>query len=156
GASPSSVATISSLRLMIQTGLPCHSTRRSSQGFMPAMSTSTGAPAALARSEGAKLATKGTAVETPPTAPMAAVTPMTPRRDSSTGWIEAGFGALPPGIPGPEAVASLFGSLMDSLRSSLSRLLGKLLILTFCNRPLEAPAQQARPRDGCAAPSMLV
>ena len=33
------------------------------------MSTSTGAPAALARSEGWKLLTKGTAVNAPPTTP---------------------------------------------------------------------------------------
>ena len=54
---------------MIHTGLPRHSTVTFSPGFRPPMSTSTGAPAALARSEGWKLLTKGTAVATPPTAP---------------------------------------------------------------------------------------
>ena len=54
---------------MIHTGLPRHSTVSFSPGFRAEMSTSTGAPAALAFSEGWKLLTKGTAVNAPPTAP---------------------------------------------------------------------------------------
>jgi hypothetical protein len=51
------------------TGLPRHSTVIFSPGLSALMSTSTAAPAALARSEGANVLTKGTAVATPPTAP---------------------------------------------------------------------------------------
>jgi hypothetical protein len=54
---------------MIQTGLPRHSTVIFSPGRSAEMSTSTGAPAALARSEGWKLLTKGTATKPAPTAP---------------------------------------------------------------------------------------
>jgi len=44
------------------------------------MSTRTGAPAALARSEGVKVLTKGTAVATPPTAPAPQVIAIQVRR----------------------------------------------------------------------------
>jgi hypothetical protein len=54
---------------MIHTGLPRHSTVIFSPGLRAEISTSTAAPAALARSEGWKVLTKGTAVATPPTAP---------------------------------------------------------------------------------------
>src|SRR5205823_1460562 len=64
-----SEASCSGVRCRIQTGLPRHSTTVFSPGFKPPMSASTGAPAAFARSDGVKLATNGTAVATPPTAP---------------------------------------------------------------------------------------
>jgi hypothetical protein len=54
---------------MIHTGLPRHSAVIFSPGLRAEMSTSTAAPAALARSDGAKLLTKGTAAATPPIAP---------------------------------------------------------------------------------------
>jgi len=54
---------------MIQTGLPRHSTVSFSPGLSPAMSTSTAAPAALARSDGAKLVTNGVARAAAPAAP---------------------------------------------------------------------------------------
>jgi len=54
---------------MIHTGLPRHSTVIFSPGLRAAMSTSTAAPAALARSEGWKVLTNGTATAAPPTAP---------------------------------------------------------------------------------------
>jgi hypothetical protein len=54
---------------MIQTGLPRHSTVSFSPGLMAEMSTSTAAPAALARSEGLNALMKGTATAAPPTAP---------------------------------------------------------------------------------------
>ncbi len=69
GSSPGSAASCSGERLMIQTGLPRHSTVIFSPVLRPAMSTSTAAPAALAFSEGWKVLTNGTAVATPPTAP---------------------------------------------------------------------------------------
>ena len=56
-----SSAICSGVRRMIHTGLPRHSTVIFSPGLSPLMSTSTGAPAARARSEGWKLLTKGTA-----------------------------------------------------------------------------------------------
>src|SRR5690606_5948777 len=56
---------------MIHTGLPRHSTTTFSPGWMAEMSTSTAAPAALARSEGWKVLTKGTATAAAPTPPMA-------------------------------------------------------------------------------------
>src|SRR6476661_2136691 len=62
-------SSISGVRLRIHTGLPRHSTVTFSPGLSDEMSTSTGAPAALARSEGWKLATKGTAVNAAPAAP---------------------------------------------------------------------------------------
>jgi hypothetical protein len=52
-----SEATISGVRLMIQTGLPRHSTVFISPGLSVEISTSTGAPAALARSDGWKVLT---------------------------------------------------------------------------------------------------
>ena len=63
------VSSCSGVRRMIHTGLPRHSTVIFSPGFTAAMSTSTAAPAALARSEGAKLATKGVAKAAAPAAP---------------------------------------------------------------------------------------
>src|SRR5690606_14673730 len=69
GSSLGSSATCSGERLRIQTGLPRHSTVIFSPTCSAPMSTSTGAPAALAFSEGWKVLTKGTAVATPPTAP---------------------------------------------------------------------------------------
>ena len=54
---------------MIHTGLPRHSTVSFSPGFKAEMSTSTAAPAALARSDGWKLLTKGVATKPAPTAP---------------------------------------------------------------------------------------
>src|ERR1019366_9605934 len=59
----------SGVRCTIQTGLPRQATVSFSPGAMPLMSTSTGAPAARARSEGSKLLTKGTATNPAPTAP---------------------------------------------------------------------------------------
>ena len=64
-----SAAICSGVRLTIHTGLPCHSTIIFSPGFRAEMSTSTGAPAAFARSEGWKLLTNGTAVKAAPMAP---------------------------------------------------------------------------------------
>jgi len=52
--------------------LPRHSTTTFEPGGMVLMSTSTAAPAALARSEGWKELTKGTATAAAPTPPMAA------------------------------------------------------------------------------------
>ena len=66
---PASDASCSAVRRTIQTGLPRHSTVIFSPGLISAMSTSTAAPAALARSEGWNVLTKGMAVATPPTAP---------------------------------------------------------------------------------------
>ena len=54
-------SSISFVRRMIQTGLPRHSTTCSSPGARFEMSASTGAPAALARSEGHQLQANGTA-----------------------------------------------------------------------------------------------
>jgi len=65
---------------MIQTGLPRHSTVFFSPGFRSAMSTSTGAPAALARSDGVNVLTKGIAVATPATAPAPQVIAIQVRR----------------------------------------------------------------------------
>ena len=53
----------SSVRRMIHTGLPRHSTVIFSPGLSDEMSASTAAPAALARSEGAKLLTNGDGCE---------------------------------------------------------------------------------------------
>ena len=53
----------SGVRRTIQTGFPRHSTVNFSPGLILAMSTSTAAPAALARSEGLKLLTHGTAFD---------------------------------------------------------------------------------------------
>jgi len=54
---------------MIHTGLPRHSTVSFSPGLTSEISTSTAAPAALARSEGWKVLTKGVATKPAPTAP---------------------------------------------------------------------------------------
>ena len=62
-------SSFSGVRRTIQTGFPRHSTVNFSPGLMLEMSTSTAAPAALARSEGLKLLTNGIATATPPTAP---------------------------------------------------------------------------------------
>ncbi len=59
----------SGVRLIIQTGFPRHSTVSFSPGRNELISTSTGAPAARARSEGWKVLTKGTATAAPPTTP---------------------------------------------------------------------------------------
>src|SRR6185312_3604000 len=64
-----SEATISGDRLTIHTGWPRHSTVFFSPTFRSEMSTSTAAPAALARSDGAKVLTNGTAVAMPAPAP---------------------------------------------------------------------------------------
>jgi hypothetical protein len=71
---PSSAASISGVRRTTQIGLPRHSTVFMPPGGMSPMSTSTAAPSALARSLGASVETKGTAVATaatPPAAPVA-------------------------------------------------------------------------------------
>src|SRR5690554_597219 len=70
---------------MTQTGLPRHSTVRSSPGPMLLMSTSTGAPAARAFSEGAKEPTNGTAAATLAAPPTAQVVATQKRRDGSGG-----------------------------------------------------------------------
>src|SRR5262249_53248363 len=77
-------SSISGVRLITQTGLPRHSTMRSSPGARFAMSSVTGAPAALARSEGHMLATKGTAAPTPAAPPTREVATMRLRRVLST------------------------------------------------------------------------
>src|SRR5690606_37362132 len=82
-----SVASWASVRRRIHTGLPRHSTVVIWPGCSPEMSTSTGAPAALARSDGANEATKGTAVAAPATPPNAQATPTQVRRDGSAGWL---------------------------------------------------------------------
>ena len=77
---------------MIQTGLPRHSTVIFSPGFSALMSTSTGAPAALARSDGVKLATNGTAASHASDGAGAAGDAMIQvRRAGSTGWVTHGF-----------------------------------------------------------------
>ncbi len=69
---------------MIHTGLPRHSTTAISPGAMWEMSASTGAPAALARSEGHMLATKGTAAATLAAPPATEVATTSLRRFLST------------------------------------------------------------------------
>ncbi len=61
------------VRWMIQTGLPRHSTVIISPGPSLPISTSTGAPAALALSDGFMLRTKGTTAATVAAPPAAAV-----------------------------------------------------------------------------------
>src|SRR5690606_15477143 len=78
-------ASCSSVRRMIQTGLPRHSTVRIWPGARVATSTSTGAPAARAFSEGAKVLTNGTAVATPATPPTAQAVVTQKRREGSGG-----------------------------------------------------------------------
>src|SRR3546814_10311271 len=70
---------------MIQTGLPRHSTVIIWPGAILDTATSTGAPAALALSDGAKDPTKGTAVATPATPPTAQAEATQKRRDGSGG-----------------------------------------------------------------------
>src|SRR5574337_2106794 len=60
GAFFASASSCSLVRRTIHTGLPRHSTVIFSPGLSAPMSTSTGAPAAVARSEGAKVETNGT------------------------------------------------------------------------------------------------
>src|SRR5688572_3819316 len=79
-------ASCSGVRRTIQTGLPRHSTVSFSPGFSAAMSTSTAAPAALARSDGWNDETKGTAAATPPTAPAQVDAMSHVRLPVSTGW----------------------------------------------------------------------
>ena len=79
-----SEATISGVRLMTHTGLPRHSTVFISPGFRSAISTSTGAPAAFARSEGSKVETNAPAAARPATPPAAQVATSRPRRPEST------------------------------------------------------------------------
>src|SRR5512134_1134490 len=76
---------ISGVRRRTHTGSPRHSNVFSSPGPIVDRSSSTGAPAALARSEGAKEATNGTAAATTPTPPTAAATAIALRLSSSTG-----------------------------------------------------------------------
>src|SRR5690606_14417580 len=64
---------ISGVRRRIHTGLPRHSTVIISPGASLLTSASTAAPAALARSDGVRLATNGTAVATAATPPAADV-----------------------------------------------------------------------------------
>src|SRR5690606_7352482 len=66
-------AIISGVRRRIQTGLPRHSTVIISPGASLLTSASTGAPAARARADGVRLATKGTAVAATATPPAALV-----------------------------------------------------------------------------------
>src|SRR5690606_7579126 len=74
-----------SVRCMIHTGLPRHSTVIISPGAILETSTSTGAPAARAFSDGAKELTKGTAVATPAAPPTAQADATQKRRDGSGG-----------------------------------------------------------------------
>src|SRR5690606_22298842 len=76
----SSDASISGVRRRIHTGLPRHSTVIISPGASLLTSASTGAPAALARSDGVRLATNGTAVATAATPPAADVASSRVRR----------------------------------------------------------------------------
>ncbi|MNC86515.1 hypothetical protein D3C83_21850 [compost metagenome] len=73
-------ASISFVRRTIHTGLPRHSTTIFSPGSSLLTSASTGAPAALARSEGSMLATNGTAAATPATPPATPVAASSRRR----------------------------------------------------------------------------
>src|SRR5450830_1572927 len=73
-------AIISGVRLMIHTGLPRHSTVFISPALRVEISTSTGAPAALARSDGWKVLTNAPAVAKPTTPPAAPVATSNPRR----------------------------------------------------------------------------
>ena len=80
GSTAFSDSIISLVRRMIHTGLPRHSTTAISPGAMCEMSASTGAPTALARSEGHMLATKGTAAATPAAPPATEVATTSLRR----------------------------------------------------------------------------
>src|SRR5690606_15731424 len=87
-----SAASWASVRRRTQTGLPRHSTVVIWPGWSEVMSTSTGAPAARARSDGANELTKGTAVAAPATPPNAQATPTQVRREGSAGL----FGSTAP------------------------------------------------------------
>ena len=80
GSTVLSEASISWVRRMIQTGLPRHSMTSKDPGASWLTSTSTGAPAARARSEGHMLATKGTAAATPAAPPATEVATTSLRR----------------------------------------------------------------------------
>ena len=80
-----SASIISGVRRSTNTGLPRHSTVRSSPGRRLPRSTSTGAPSARAFSLGASEATKGTAVATSPAPPAAVAAPSQSRRSESSG-----------------------------------------------------------------------
>lgn len=80
-----SASIISGVRRSTNTGLPRHSTVRSSPGRRLARSTSTGAPSARAFSLGASEATKGTAVATNPAPPATVAAPSQSRRSASSG-----------------------------------------------------------------------
>jgi hypothetical protein len=84
GATTLSDSIISFVRRMTHTGFPRHSNTRSSPGCSVAMSASTGAPAALARSEGFMLATNGTAAPTVAAPPATEVAITSARRVLST------------------------------------------------------------------------
>src|SRR5258708_7236799 len=77
-------ASISSVRFRIQTGLPRQATVIRSPGLRPDISTSTGAPAALAFSDGANDPTNGTQAATPPIPPITVVVISQVRRLPST------------------------------------------------------------------------
>jgi hypothetical protein len=79
-----SVSSICGVRLMIHTGLPRHSTVIIWPGSRLPISTSTGAPAALARSDGSMLERKGTSAAIAPTPPTAAVATTSRRLPQST------------------------------------------------------------------------
>src|SRR5262245_23557530 len=80
GSAALSESSISFVRRMTHTGLPRHSTTSREPGAILLRSTSTGAPAARARSEGHMLTAKGTAAATPATAPTAEVATIILRR----------------------------------------------------------------------------
>src|SRR5262245_2489422 len=73
GATDLSDASISCVRRITHTGLPRHSKTSMVPGAILLISTSTGAPAARARSEGHMLTANGTAAATPAAAPTAEV-----------------------------------------------------------------------------------
>src|SRR5512147_2992888 len=79
---------------MIHTGLPRHSTVIIWPGASLLISASTGAPADLARSDGAKLARNGTAAATPATPPTVAVATISRRRPQSTFSSQLMIGSL--------------------------------------------------------------
>src|SRR5690606_38691764 len=110
------------VRRMIHTGLPRHSiTIRRPEARLP-MSTSTGAPALFARSDGARLARKGSAVAAaaaPPTVPVAAS-----RRRRSQSHERACAGVVL-GSSTAESDEMAFDAVMAS---SLSRVVCSLLI----------------------------
>src|SRR5207237_6222393 len=84
GSSFGKLASISGVRLMSQTTLPRHSTSIFCPGSILLMSTSTGAPAAFARSLGCIDITNGTAVATTPMPPSVLVAMTRKRRLSAS------------------------------------------------------------------------